>query len=322
MKKNYCSSTILGVETSCDDTSIAILSHGKIIRNEVITNNKLHVRYGGIVPEIAARNHASAIIKCFFSVIDGTTTKLSNIDYVAYTYKPGLAGSLHVGKIFSKTLSFLIGKPIIKIDHMLAHAFSFSINKGFGIIKFPFICLNASGGNTMIYLFNSFSEYTILNSTSDDAVGECLDKIGRILNLPYPGGLSIDKIYDERKANLKLINHYSPAFKFSFSGLKTFVFNYVNSLRMKNKKIDSVIIGSSVLRWCIDELIKKIIYYSKIYKVKTIVIGGGVSSCKLLRTKIKEIKCNITLAEKQYCNDNAAMVANLAYLFINNGISV
>lgn len=248
MKKNYCSDIILGVETSCDDTSVAILSHGKIICNNVITNNKLHVRYGGIVPEIAARSHANEIIKCFFSVVNQAAIKLSDIDYVAYTYKPGLAGSLHVGKIFSKTLSFLIDKPMIKIDHMLAHAFSFSINKDSGIIKFPFICLNASGGNTMIYLFNSFSEYTILNSTSDDAVGECLDKIGRILNLPYPGGLSIDKIYNEKKASLKLINHYFPGSKFSFSGLKTFVSNYVNSLRMKNKKIDTITIASSVLK--------------------------------------------------------------------------
>lgn len=320
MKKRKCNN-ILAIETSCDDTSLALLVDNKIIFNKTITRNDLHLKYGGIVPELAARNHADVITELLDELTNATKFDLNNLDYIAYTAFPGLPGSLHIGKVFAKTLSFLLNKPIIKIDHMLAHAYSFSIDNN-KLIKYPFLCLDASGGHTTIYLFKSLNKYKVLNDAQDDAIGECLDKIGRILSLPYPGGISINRIYDPNKDNLKMIHHYLPNEPFSLSGLKTHVSNYVNSLKMKKQKIDKVLIASSVLKWCIDELLIKLIYYLSKYKVKFVVIGGGVAANSLLRKQINNIKNKVILVDKKYCGDNAAMIANLANLLVNNKKSI
>ena len=309
-KKSNC---IIAIETSCDDTSIACIKDNIVIANKVITRNDLHLKYGGIIPELASRNHTKELNILFNTILDNAKISINEIDYIAYTAYPGLVGCLHTGKVFAKSLCYLLNKPIMPINHMIAHAFSFSINNN-KLIKFPFLCLDASGGHTMIYLFNSLTDYLILNESKDDAVGECLDKVGRILKLPYPGGMSLDKIYDENKNNITLIKHLSPSSPFSFSGLKTCVKNIIDKNRIKDK----ILIGSSVLKWCIDDLIAKLKFYSDCYDCKFIAIGGGVAANSLLRKEIQKLNKKIAVADKKYCGDNAAMIANLANLIIND----
>ncbi len=313
LKKNKKYNCILAIESSCDDTSIACIKNNLVVANKVIVRNDLHLKYGGIIPEIASRAHSKQFNPLLHEILTEAKIEINDIDYVAYTSHPGLVGCLHTGKVFAKTLAFLINKPLIPIDHMIAHAFSFSINNN-KIIDFPFICLDASGGHTIIYLFNDLNNYHILNETNDDAVGECLDKIGRILNLPYPGGKSLDAIYNNKKNYLKLIQHKKPTDNFSFSGLKTCIKNIVD----KNEQIDKVLVGSSALKWCVDDLVNKLKFYSNCYDCKFIVIGGGVAANSLLRQEVKNLNKKTYIVEKKYCGDNAAMIANLANLIIND----
>ncbi|GHU50353.1 hypothetical protein FACS189459_4080 [Bacilli bacterium] len=244
IKKNIL---LLAIETSCDDTSISIFKNDKMLSLATLSTIKQFKKYGGIVPEIAARGHEESLIKVYLQAIKKAKIKPQELDYIAYTSEPGLPGSLHVGKTFAKALGFLLGIECVPINHMLGHVFSFAINDA-NKIKFPFICLVASGGHTTLYLFNGIEDYKILNETTDDPIGETLDKIGRMLKLEYPGGISIDTQYKPDKNNLKLIGHHSPQTNFSFSGLKTHILNQINTLNMKNKDIDKVLIGSSCLK--------------------------------------------------------------------------
>ena len=313
-KKNF--KIILAIETSCADTSLAILKNGKVIVNITKTKFADHKDYGGIIPEYASRNHAKYLNSLFNHALKQAKIKASDIDVIAYTAYPGLVGCLHTGKVFAKALSYALNKPLYEVDHMIGHAFSFSINNAKSI-KFPFLCLDASGGHTLIYLFNDYDKYLILNQTHDDAVGESLDKIGRLLNLPYPGGISIDKIYDDKKATLPLIKHYLPTQNFSFSGVKTYVVNYINTLKQKNQKIDKVQIASSFLKWCVDEMLIKVKHYLKCYDTNYIVVGGGVAANTQLRKKLAKLKNKVIIVDKKFCGDNAAMIGNYAYLMLN-----
>jgi N6-L-threonylcarbamoyladenine synthase len=239
---------ILAIETSCDDTSIAILKNQKVLSNVTLSTIDKHCKYGGIVPEIAARGHEQCLSKCFTQALVKAKIKREQLTHIAYAAEPGLPGSIHVGKVFAKSMAFLLDIPLIPINHMMGHVFSFAINKDKKDIRFPFISLVASGGHTSIYLFKSFTNYKLLTKTNDDAIGETLDKIGRMLNLKYPGGISIDQIYCQNKSNVKLINHFQPNAPFSFSGMKTHILNLINQYKMKKNKIDKVSIASSLLK--------------------------------------------------------------------------
>ncbi|MDE6476910.1 MAG: tRNA (adenosine(37)-N6)-threonylcarbamoyltransferase complex transferase subunit TsaD [Mycoplasmoidaceae bacterium] len=236
---------ILAIETSCDDTSLALVKNNKLISESTSTSLKEHTKFGGIVPEIAARSHEQNISLCLLKLFQNTKIDYQDLTHIAYTDQPGLPGSLHIGKVFAKSLAHLTNSKLVPVNHMNGHIFSFSINRK--IIKYPFLSLVASGGHTSIYLVKSYKDIKLLNTTKDDAVGETLDKIGRSINLPYPGGISIDKVYDKNKTRLKMINHFPPVQQFSFSGLKTHVLNYVNSQKMKKKKIDKILVASSSL---------------------------------------------------------------------------
>jgi N6-L-threonylcarbamoyladenine synthase len=195
-KKKY----ILAIETSCDDTSIAISCNDKILSNITLTTMKSHRQYGGIVPEIAARGHEADLSICYKRAIKHAKICQADITQIAYTNSPGLPGSLHVGKAFAKSIASLLNASLIPTDHMMGHIYSFAINNE-KLIQYPFLAFIASGGHTAIYLMINIKEYYILNQTNDDAMGEMLDKCGRILKLPYPGGISIDKIYDKTKTS-------------------------------------------------------------------------------------------------------------------------
>jgi N6-L-threonylcarbamoyladenine synthase len=238
---------LLSIETSCDDTSLAIFKNNKLLSLKSATSLNEYQKYGGIIPEIAARSHEKNINLVLNECLKFSEIKKEDITDIAYTALPGLPGSLHVGKVYAKTLSYLLNANLIPVDHMMGHAFSFSIDKKIKI-KYPFLSLVISGGNTILYLFKSVSKYVIVNQTMDDAVGECLDKIGRSLDLPYPGGISLDKTYSEKKNNLKCIPHLKENAQFSFSGIKSYATNYINTCKMKKTKLDTVALGSTCLK--------------------------------------------------------------------------
>jgi N6-L-threonylcarbamoyladenine synthase len=237
---------ILAIETSCDDTSIALYKDKELLSIADASSMKEYGKYGGIIPELAARNHEEYINRVFNDCIKKAKIKTDMITHIAYTSEPGLPGSLHVGKVFAKTLSFLLNKPLIPINHMMGHAFSYAIDNP-KLIKFPLLSLVISGGNTILYKFDSLTKYEIINETNDDAVGECLDKIGRALGLPYPGGISLDKTYKYSR-NIKTIPHQDFKKPFSFSGIKSFATNYVNTSKLKKQKLEPTKIGSACLK--------------------------------------------------------------------------
>jgi N6-L-threonylcarbamoyladenine synthase len=241
------SNVILAIETSCDDTCVAILKNNKVLADVIMSSSKNHAKFGGIVPEVAARSHEKNINICFKNCLKQSNVSLEEVTHIVYTNEPGLPGSLHIGKIFAKSLAYLLKVKLIPINHMHGHVFSCLINKA-NKVKFPFISFIASGGHTTIYLVNSFNDIKVLNQTNDDPIGEMLDKIGRVLKLPYPGGISIDKIYNFKFSNLKLINHNKPEINFSFSGLKTHILNYMNGRNMKKEKVDIKLVASSTLK--------------------------------------------------------------------------
>ena len=305
---------ILGIETSCDDTSIAITKNGKLLSNITFTSNNINKKYGGVVPELSARYHCKYIDHVFQQCIKKAKIQINDITHIAYTSEPGLVGSLHIGKIFANQIAMLLNIESMKINHNIAHIFSYFIDHSFKKNFFPFLTLIVSGGNTFIALVSEFDNIKILNQTADDAVGEVLDKIGRALELPYPGGKSIDKIFTNKKT-IDLFRHLSANSRFSFAGLKTKILNIINQ-----KKYPKSVIASSALKWIIDDLKMKLSYYLSEYPlIKNVIIGGGVSANHQLRKELqglKKIKC--FFPTKKFTNDNGAMIANLADLKIVN----
>lgn len=233
-------SLILAIETSCDDTSLALIKNGKLLDMVAHTSMKEHEKYGGIIPEIAARNHETYIDKLCMQLLKNNHVNIYDITHIAYTAKPGLPGSLHVGKVFAYGLANLLQIKLLPIDHMMGHAFSFAIDKP-SIIKFPLLSLVVSGGNTILYKFTSLTKYKILNQTTDEAAGDTLDKIGRACKYKYPGGVNIDLKYNSKKT-IELINHLPPSTNFSFSGIKA------HCLNLLNKKTKPDIVANSAMK--------------------------------------------------------------------------
>lgn len=306
---------ILAIESSCDDTSIAIIKGSNIIANEASTSMSEHRKYGGIVPEVASRSHCTEIDKVCAKALKQAKIQLDDIDYVAYTAEPGLVGSLHVGKVFAHTLAKLLNVPLIKVNHMLGHAFSYFVDHDIKQLKFPILSLVVSGGHTFIARVTDFDKFQYLNETMDDAVGEALDKIGRFLGLPYPGGISIDKIYSDKQF-IELAPNKPVDAPFTFSGIKTAALNKINTYKMKKQNVPTKIIASSSLEWITNDLLRKLKYYLSKYKdTKMVLIGGGVSANQVLRKKLAEIKKpKVLFPTLKYTNDNAAMIATYAML--------
>jgi len=314
---------ILAVETSCDETSAAVVEGKKdlkLLSNSISSSLPIHAKTGGIIPENAAREQLKLIIKVIDLALDQAKIKVpeKEIDKIAVTIGPGLIGSLLVGVETAKTLAFIWNKPIIPVNHLFGHIYANFINQE-KKIEFPSIVLIVSGGHTDLLLMKSHSNFQWLGGTRDDAAGEAFDKIGRLLNLPYPGGPSIEKAAE--KGNEKAFNFPRPMinskdFDFSFSGLKTAVLR--ETLKDKNLKSKEVSdICASAQKAIIDVLIKKTILAAGKYKVKSILLSGGVAANNKLREqfKIESLKLGIPvfIPEKWLCTDNAAMIASAAY---------
>lgn len=311
---------ILGIESSCDDTSAAILKGKKILSNE-IANQEIHSLYGGVVPELASRAHQQNIIPVVDAAIKKAKIKKENIDAVAFTQGPGLLGSLLVGSSFAKSFAIGMDIPLITINHMQAHILAHFIDEGNPTPSFPFLCLTVSGGHTQIVKVDNYNEMKILGTTIDDAAGEAFDKSAKLLGLKYPGGPLIDKY--AKKGDIHAFKFGKPKVKgldFSFSGLKTSILYRVQKeIKNKPKFIEENLenLCASIQHSIITILLEKIERASKENKIKEIAIAGGVSANSYLRSELEKLskknRYNLYIPKFEYCTDNAAMIAIAGY---------
>ncbi|WP_425381118.1 tRNA (adenosine(37)-N6)-threonylcarbamoyltransferase complex transferase subunit TsaD [Spiroplasma endosymbiont of Polydrusus pterygomalis] len=302
----------LAIETSCDETSVAIIKDKKVLSNIIASQIKLHQQYGGVVPELAARAHSENIAIVLQTAIKKSKILLTDIDFIAYTNTPGLISCLHVGKVIAQTIAAYLEKPLLPCNHLVGHLYAAIIEDKW---QFPVLGLLVSGGHTQLMLANQHLNFTVLGQTLDDAVGECFDKVARMLGLKYPGGPEIERIAKLGKPIYKLpLPKNDNSLDFSFSGLKSACANIIdkekNNLQVNN-------FASSFQITVIQVLINKIEIALKKYNPKTLVLVGGVSANQQLRLavlnlKVKYSNLNIIVPKLEYCTDNAAMIGILA----------
>jgi N6-L-threonylcarbamoyladenine synthase len=308
---------VLGIETSCDETAAAVVKDGrKVLSNIVASSIKLHQKYGGIIPEIASRSHIESIGFVVKEALIKSRKSLEDIESVAVTANPGLIGSLLVGISFARALSFALDRPLKEIDHVKAHLYANFLNGE--VPRFPAVGLVVSGGHSNIYYFKNLKTSSLLGWTADDAAGEAFDKVAKILNLGYPGGPIIDKL--AREGNAKKVRFNCAAFadslNFSFSGVKTSVLYYVRD-RWDKKRVKLVDICASFQEAVVNALVEKSLRACKLKKVKSLMVGGGVAANSRLREALcceaEKQKVRVYFPAKEFCLDNAAMVAAAAY---------
>ncbi len=317
---------ILAIESSCDETSVAITDERRVLSNIVSTQIAEHKLYGGVVPEIASRRHTEAISQVCSQALKEASLNYHDIDAIAVTFAPGLIGALLVGVNFAKGLSYALGVPLIPVHHLRSHIAANYIEAA--DLKPPFICLTVSGGNTIITEVTDYTKFNPIGRTTDDAAGECFDKTARALGLSYPGGVNLDKIAtvaDTKKYPLPY-PHTENQFDFSFSGLKTAVVNLVHNKQQRGEEIDTPVLAASIRQKVCDILIDKTLNAVKLSGCNSLALAGGVSANSELRTRM-QLECDkhgITLycPPLKYCGDNAAMVGVQAYYeFISGNIA-
>tara|TARA_B100000965_G_scaffold285600_1_gene243526 strand:- start:370 stop:1359 length:990 start_codon:yes stop_codon:yes gene_type:complete len=311
---------ILGIETSCDETAVSVCKNGEILSN-IISSQEVHNKFGGVVPEIASREHEKVLNILTEKAINSAEINKNEIDGIAVTNGPGLAGSLLTGVSFAKGLALGLNIKIIPINHLEAHIIANLVDNP--NITFPFLCLLVSGGHTQIWLINGLDKYKLLGETRDDAAGEAFDKGARILGLGYPGGPEIEKCAENGNPNAvnfprALTN--TNEIEFSFSGLKTSLLYYMDSFESSNEcNLNDV--ASSYQQAIIDSLLNKINLAALKTNVNTITIAGGVAKNKILREKLKKdfSNYNIIFPDLKYCTDNAAMISFLGEIKLKLG---
>lgn len=316
---------ILAIESSCDETSAAVVVNGREVLSNVIASQiDTHKKYGGVVPEVASRMHIEAISGVVEEALEEANITLDKIDAVGVTYGPGLVGALLVGLQFAKGLSFATKKPLIGVNHIEGHICANYIQHK--DLKPPFVSLVVSGGHTFIVHVNDYGSYEVIGQTRDDAAGEAYDKVARALGLGYPGGPKIDKLAKE--GNPKAIafpkaNFHEETLDFSFSGVKSAVLNYLNKCKMQNIEVNKADVAASFQYAVIDVLKENVLMTCKKRNVKTIAIAGGVASNSSLReTLIKEASkrgIEVLFPAPILCTDNAAMIGSAAYFNFVNG---
>jgi N6-L-threonylcarbamoyladenine synthase len=312
---------ILGIDTSCDDTAAAVVEKGSIIKSNIVSSqNRIHSKYGGIVPEIASRKHIEMIWPVVKEALEEAGSRLNDISAIAVCHGPGLIGSLLVGVCFAKSLAFVNKIPLVAVNHLEGHIFSSFLEKP--IPDFPFIALVVSGGHSNIYRVDDFGRYTELGRTIDDAAGEAFDKVAKLLDLGYPGGPVIDEL--SRKGDPDAISFPRPymnkGLDFSFSGLKTAVLVYLKKKPFSRKEDIAAGFQSAV----IDVLVSKTMKAVRQEKIGRIVLAGGVAANRFLRSTLqkesKKEKVKIHLLKPDLCTDNAAMIASAGYYHAMRGI--
>jgi N6-L-threonylcarbamoyladenine synthase len=316
---------ILGIETSCDETSASVVKNGReVISNVISTQIPLHQKFGGVVPEIASRKHVELILPVIDEALEKANLTISDIDGIAVTYGPGLVGALLVGISAAKAIAYALNKPLIQVNHIAGHIAANYIC--FPELIPPYISLVASGGHSHIIMVKDYVAFEILGQTRDDAAGEAFDKIARALNLGYPGGPAIDNL--AKNGNKNSIDFPKVFFKdksldFSFSGLKTAVLNYINNASQKSEEVNIPDICASFQEAVVHVLITNLISAAKSHNVKHVSLAGGVAANSALRnrlsTEAKKNNLEIYYPSLEYCTDNAAMIASAGYYsFMNN----
>lgn len=319
---------ILGIETSCDETAAAVVEDGRNVLSNIINSQiDIHTKYGGVVPEIASRNHVMDLPFVIDEALKESGTTLDDIDAIAVTKGPGLVGALLVGVSEAKALALALDKPLIGVHHIEGHIAANYIQDL--NLEPPFLCLVVSGGHTHLVLVKDYTDYEILGKTMDDAAGEAFDKIARVIGLGYPGGPKVDKA--AKQGNPEAIDFPRAMLDkdnldFSFSGLKSAVLNYINHKRQKNEEINENDIAASFQQAVTDILVTKTIKAAKENGIQKIALAGGVSANTQLRDTLKEAaeKEGFTfyVPDLEYCTDNAAMIASMAYYnFLDNKFS-
>ena len=314
---------ILAIESSCDETAVAIVKNGReVLANQVASQIEIHRRFGGVVPEVASRNHITAISNLYVEALKEAKLNEKDIDAIAVTYGAGLMGALLVGVNFAKGLAYSLNLPLIAVSHIDGHIAANYISHN--SLKPPFVCLMISGGHSALLKIADYTKHKLLGSTVDDAVGESFDKVARVLNLPYPGGPEIDNLAKEGQNNIKFVvsNSLSKTLNFSFSGIKTAVINYVHNKTQKGVDFNKADVARSFEESVTDELVKKSINAVNLTKINKIVVAGGVGANSNLREKLKntckEKNIEVFYPVLKYCTDNAAMIGSAAYYYILN----
>ena len=308
---------ILAFETSCDDTSVAVINSDFSVDVNLISSQTTHEDFGGVVPELASRLHLKNIMQLTQIALLKAEISFEDIDAIAVSVNPGLIGALLVGVSFAKSLAYGLNKPLIAVNHMLGHIYANRIDNP--QLMPPYLALVVSGGHTELVDFKSMDDFEVIGKTRDDAAGEAFDKVSKLLGLGYPGGPLIDKL--SKKGNPKF-HHFPRAlnrkdnFDFSFSGFKTSVRNYLASKDTKFIQEHIADITASVQKAIVDSLVSKTISYAKRSNAKTIIVAGGVSANSLLRSEISEqgssIGAKVHFPALEYCMDNAAMIGAAA----------
>ena len=322
LKKSFTvkgNAVILAIESSCDETCAAVIKGGRdILSSKIMSSATEHIRFGGVVPEIASRAHTSAVSLVVKEAIEASGLTLKDIDAVAVTYGAGLLGALLVGVSYAKTLAYSLGVPLIAVSHIRGHlAAAYLSDKN---LKPPFVSLLASGGHTAVIVVKDYDEFKILGSTLDDAVGEAFDKVARVLGLNYPGGPNVERLAREGQNSIKLPKMLKGegGYNFSYSGLKTAVINYAHGKEQKGEELPRADLAASFQSAALDILVEKAIQAAKEYNLKTVTVGGGVAANGYLREKLaKECEKNglkLVLPEKVLCTDNAAMIGAEGYI--------
>ena len=315
---------ILAIETSCDDTSVAILKNDMVLSN-IVSSQKIHEIYGGVVPELASREHDKLIVPVVKEALSKANISLTEIGVIAYTRGPGLLGSLLVGSSFAKSLSISLNIPIIEINHMQAHILSIYIKDNISSPKFPFLALTVSGGHTQLVRVESAVNFKELGATLDDAAGEAFDKCGKMIGLDYPAGPIIDNL--AKNGNPKSFKFSKPkveGLNFSFSGLKTNFKNFINSKSDQFIKSNMNDLCASLQNTIVEILIDKIKKAYNKHDIPHFVICGGVSANSFLRHKLKELEISDNIytyfPKVSYSTDNAAMIGIAAYFKFKQSI--
>ena len=309
MKKDILT---LGIESSCDETSVSVVKNGReILSNIIDTQIPIHEKYGGVVPEIASRNHIEAISRVTKKALEDANVKFEDIDAITPTYGPGLVGALLVGLSYAKALSFAINKPLVGVNHIQGHIAANYIT--YPELKPPFLCVMTSGGNTQLIHVKNYTEFEVLGKTRDDAIGEAFDKVARVVGLGYPGGPKVDKLAKAGNPNaIELPKTHFDNLDFSFSGIKTAVIN----LHHKNPDVNKSDLCASFEKTVTEILLENAEKALKQTGLKTIALAGGVSANSYIRNeflKLEKQGIKVFMPDLKLCTDNAAMIASAGY---------
>lgn len=314
---------ILAIESSCDETSAAVTRGRDVLSLVIASQIEIHKRFGGVVPEIASRNHVSAIRNTVDEALKQANVSLSDISAVAVTYGAGLLGALLVGVSYAKALAYAMNVPLIKVNHVRGHiSANYIADKS---LEPPYLCLLASGGHTAIVEVIGYDDVKVIGTTQDDAVGEAFDKVARVLGLPYPGGPEIEKLAKEGKPTIDFPKgfHNKNTLDFSYSGLKTSVINYMHTAAQKGEEVNKADVACSFQKSAVGVMTENVEKALLKTGLKTVVIAGGVASNKHLREEMEKVGVkhgvNVIYPPLKLCTDNAAMIGACAYNLIKEG---